>query len=114
VADPRFPSDGRDVALLARGALVHLHEQGEVLGADGRRAVVEGVAARLAAMARHHACGEERRRTLLGWRDRLSSYVLAAQALDELDVHADAADQFLRRGLDELGAEAGERQFAAG
>jgi hypothetical protein len=103
-----------DVATLASGAIDRLDRHADRLGADGRRAVVEVVAEQLAALATEQGCTEAGRRVLLDWRDRLSSYILAAQALDELDVHADAADQFLRRGLEELRADAGASQLAPG
>ena len=63
---------------------------------------VEEVADRLAGAARDPWCRGSLSEALLDWRDRLSSYLLAAQALAELDVDRALAAQLLRRGVDEV------------
>jgi hypothetical protein len=63
---------------------------------------VEEVADRLAEAARDPWCRGSLSEALLDWRDRLSSYLLAAQALAELDVDRALAAQLLRRGVDEV------------
>lgn len=118
MADVAWLPDRREIATLAADALSRLDRTDQGPGASGRRDVVREVAERLAALAADQSRPDDQRRVLLGWRDRLCSFLLAAEALDELDVHADAADAFLRRGLVELLGEllgdASTRQLAPG
>lgn len=63
--------------------------------------LVEEAADHLAETAGDPSCREPLAAVLLDWRDRLGSFVLAARALADLDVHNDLAHQLLCRGLDE-------------
>jgi hypothetical protein len=67
-------------------------------------AVLERVATGLAALVRPEEEGREPRRTLLSWRDHLSSHVLAARALNEIEVDTDLQAHLLERGLAEVSA----------
>lgn len=78
-------------------------------GMEARWGLVELAADRLALAAKDAACPVALSVLLLDWRDRLSSHVLVARALAEMEVHPDLADQLLRRGLDELLGEAPQR-----
>jgi hypothetical protein len=77
-----------------------------------RRAVVVVLADRLGLLARHPDCPVAVGVLLHDWRDRLGSHVLVAEALDELELHPDLADQMLQRGIDELLDEAPARLAA--
>ena len=74
--------------------------------------VVQDAADHLARVARDATCPDALGVVLLDWRDRLSSHILAARALAELDVHRDLAEQLLCRGLDEITQEAPLRLVA--
>lgn len=108
--DLRTPPIGQGARAVLRRARTEL----AVLDAEGasatrRRAVVVAVADRLAALARRPGCPPAVADVLHDWRDRLGSHVLVAEALAELEVHPDLADQLLRRAVDELLDEAPER-----
>ena len=92
----------RAVAALhrARARLAVPMAPGEATAA--RWTPVEEAADALAAAANRPWCPAAVNALLLDWRDRLGSHVLAARALADLDVHSDLAEQFLRRGLDEV------------
>jgi hypothetical protein len=111
-ADLSSATAGAAIALLrrARVDLGHL----ERLGADHdvRRALVVGVADRLDTIARDAGCPLDLAVLLHDWRDRLGSHVLVAEALADLEVHPDLADQLLRRGLVEVLEEAPARLAA--
>jgi len=64
--------------------------------------IVEDTADRMSEAARDPWCPGSLSEALVDWRDRLSSYLLAAQALAELDVDRALAAQLLRRGVDEV------------
>lgn len=74
-----------------------------------RRAIVATLADRFAVLARHPDCPVAVGVLLHDWRDRLGSHVLVAEALADLEVHPDLADQMLQRGLQELLDEAPDR-----
>jgi len=67
-------------------------------GGDGCD-VLERAADRLGALGRLGGCSARLGRSLLDWRDHLSSHVLAARALQDIGVHGDAATHLLERGL---------------
>ena len=64
-------------------------------------AIVERVAADLALLADRDEL-DQVRRTLLGWRDHLSSHVFAARALLDIEVDASLPAHLLERGLAEV------------
>jgi hypothetical protein len=76
---------------------------------EAKRRVVEAAAERLARTAMNADCPVQLTLLLLDWRDRLGSFVLAASAVTDLDVHADVAERLLRRGLDEVIEQAPDR-----
>lgn len=71
-----------------------------------RRAIVVSASEELDRLARDPACAHVDSVLLQDWRDRLGSHVLVAEALGEMEVHPDLADQLLQRGLDEILEEA--------
>jgi hypothetical protein len=90
---------GRALALLRR-ARVDLDHLERVSAENGtRRQLVVSVADRLGALSREGTCPQALAVLLQDWRDRLGSHVLVAEALAELEVHPDLADQMVRRGL---------------
>ena len=108
--DLRTPPVGHGAVTLLRRARAELGRlEAEGATAAQRRAVVVEAAERLARLARRPSCPVVLGAVLHDWRDRLGSHVLVAEALAELEVHPDLADQLLRRGVDELLDEAPER-----
>ena len=107
-----------DAAITAEAIAVLHRAQRELPGAAtsgwssaGACDVVELAAERLAALGRlSHA--DALRRALLDWRDRLSSHVLAARALDEIGLHDDVAAHLLERGIVDVLAELSELEPA--
>lgn len=105
--------DGGPSALaLLRRARAELDGTHRTASPTERRAVVALLADRLGALARHPDCPVAVGVLLHDWRDRLGSHVLVAEALAELELHPDLADQMLRRGIDELLDEAPGRLAA--
>ena len=66
-------------------------------------AIVERVAADLALLADRDET-DQVRRTILGWRDHLSSHVFAARALLDIEVDSSLPAHLLERGLAEVAA----------
>ncbi|MEO7555260.1 MAG: hypothetical protein ABIV94_01480 [Acidimicrobiales bacterium] len=63
---------------------------------------LDGVGAQLAALAGDTIDNLGTARYLLPWRDHLASHILAARALNDLQVHADVQVELLGRGLAEV------------
>lgn len=75
--------------------------------------VVDDAARWLALLGADEACPREVSNALLDWRDRLSSHILAARALAEIEVHADVEAHMLERGLSDVAAEVAARRSAS-
>ena len=73
-------------------------------------ATVEDVASRLASLLPADSLDDEGRARLLDWRDHLSSHVLAAHALTDVQVSQAAAVQVLERGLADVAARIAQRR----
>lgn len=114
MADPvdREPASGQAALALLRRARAELDGAHRTASPGERRAAVALLADRLGLLAKHPDCRVALGVLLHDWRDRLGSHVLVAEALAELEVHPDLADQMLQRGIDELLDEAPERLAA--
>lgn len=110
--DLRGPAAGRGAVALLRRARADLDGVHRGASATERRAVVAVLSDRLGLLAKHPDCPVDLGVLLHDWRDRLGSHVLVADALAEMEVHPDLADQLLQRGIDELLDEAPGRLAA--
>jgi hypothetical protein len=88
------------VILLAQGTLDAAVQAGSEIDAWYR--IVDTAGERLARLSVDDSCDRSTGLILLDWRDRLSSHVLAARALADIQVHADVEIHMLERGLVEV------------
>ena len=88
------------VILIAQGTLEAALEVGSEATSCYR--IVDTAGDRLALLSMDESCDRRTGLMLLDWRDRLSSHVLAAQALADIEVHADVEIHMLQRGLAEV------------